>query len=196
MLASRRVTREELSRVEQPIELTAESLWTEVPVGSGERSTRRPTRPGSARCSGLELVDDAFVLAVPNDFTREWIEGHFLGLIGAAVQDVDRLASADRAAARRRRPRREDGRGAGRGRASRAAPIASPARERRLQPEVHVRLVRHRLVEPVRARGRARRRRGAGPGVQPALHLRRHRPRQDAPPARDRAATSASTPAT
>jgi chromosomal replication initiator protein len=28
------------------------------------------------------------VIAVPNDFTREWIEGHFLGLIGAAVRDV------------------------------------------------------------------------------------------------------------
>jgi chromosomal replication initiator protein len=34
------------------------------------------------------LSDDAFVLGVPNDFTREWIEGHFLGLIGAAVRDV------------------------------------------------------------------------------------------------------------
>ena len=37
---------------------------------------------------GTELSDDAFVLGVPNDFTREWIEGHFLGLIGAAVRDV------------------------------------------------------------------------------------------------------------
>src|SRR6266700_1333858 len=38
--------------------------------------------------AGEELSDDAFVLGVPNDFTREWIEGHFLGLIGAAVRDV------------------------------------------------------------------------------------------------------------
>ena len=34
------------------------------------------------------LTDDAFALAVPNDFTREWIEGHFLGLIRAAVKDA------------------------------------------------------------------------------------------------------------
>jgi chromosomal replication initiator protein len=34
------------------------------------------------------VSDDTFVLAVPNDFTREWIEGHFLELISAAVRDV------------------------------------------------------------------------------------------------------------
>jgi chromosomal replication initiator protein len=28
------------------------------------------------------------VLAVPNDFTRDWIEGHFIGLIRAAVSDA------------------------------------------------------------------------------------------------------------
>jgi chromosomal replication initiator protein len=38
--------------------------------------------------AGLELVDERFVLGVPNDFTREWIEGHFLGLISAAVRDA------------------------------------------------------------------------------------------------------------
>ena len=36
----------------------------------------------------MGLTDDAFTLAVPNDFTREWIEGHFLGLIRAAVKDA------------------------------------------------------------------------------------------------------------
>ena len=35
-----------------------------------------------------ELTDETFVLSVPNDFTREWIEGHFLDLIGAAVRDA------------------------------------------------------------------------------------------------------------
>ncbi len=28
------------------------------------------------------------MLVVPSDFTRDWIEGHFLGLIGAAVRDI------------------------------------------------------------------------------------------------------------
>src|SRR5204863_6661732 len=36
----------------------------------------------------VALDDDAFVLAVPTDFTREWIEGHFLELIRAAVRDA------------------------------------------------------------------------------------------------------------
>jgi hypothetical protein len=53
------------------------------------------------------------------------------------------------------------------------------ARERRHNAK-YVRFVRHRLVEPLRPRGRARGRGGAGAGVQPAVHLRRHGPRQDA----------------
>ena len=70
--------------MERPIELTAESLWNEVAGrlrGALNETTYR-TWFGDGR--GLELSDDAFVLGVPNDFTREWIEGHFLGLIGAA----------------------------------------------------------------------------------------------------------------
>ena len=74
--------------MEQPIELTAESLWTEVAgrlKGALNDSTYR-TWFGEAQ--GLELTDDAFVVAVPNDFTREWIEGHFLELIRAAARDA------------------------------------------------------------------------------------------------------------
>ena len=161
-----------------PAELTAETS-----VDRGLRSA-----PGALNdttfgtwfgdVEGRELTDDAFVLAVPNDFTREWIEGHFLDLIGAAVRDatgrerriqlIGRAATPSPAAARAEPPR-----AAGAGRAGH-------------EPEVHVRLVRDRLVEPLRARGGARRRRGAGAGVQPALHLRRHRARQDAPAAGDR----------
>jgi chromosomal replication initiator protein len=34
------------------------------------------------------LDDQAFVLLVPNDFTRDWIEGHFRGLLEAIVRDA------------------------------------------------------------------------------------------------------------
>ena len=34
------------------------------------------------------LDDEAFVLLVPNDFTRDWIEGHFRGLLEAIVRDT------------------------------------------------------------------------------------------------------------
>jgi chromosomal replication initiator protein len=68
--------------------LTAESLWNEV-AGRLKGALNETTyRTWFAEAEGAELSDDAFVLGVPNDFTREWIEGHFLGLIGAAVRDV------------------------------------------------------------------------------------------------------------
>jgi chromosomal replication initiator protein len=69
-------------------ELTAESLWTEV---SGRlRGALNDTTFGTwfGDVSARELNERAFVLSVPNDFTREWIEGHFLDLIGAAVRDA------------------------------------------------------------------------------------------------------------
>src|SRR5947209_12024145 len=74
--------------VDRPIELTAESLWNEV-AGRLKGALNETTyRTWFAEAEGAELSDDAFILGVPNDFTREWIEGHFLGLIGAAVRDV------------------------------------------------------------------------------------------------------------
>jgi chromosomal replication initiator protein len=74
--------------VERPIELTAETLWNEV-AGRLKGALNETTyRTWFAEAEGEDLSDDTFVLGVPNDFTREWIEGHFLGLIGAAVRDV------------------------------------------------------------------------------------------------------------
>jgi chromosomal replication initiator protein len=69
-------------------ELTAESLWTEVSdrLKGALNDTTYGTWFGDV--SSRELTDEAFVLSVPNDFTREWIEGHFLDLIGAAVRDA------------------------------------------------------------------------------------------------------------
>jgi chromosomal replication initiator protein len=74
--------------VEHQIELTAESLWGEV--AGRLRGALNDTTYGTwfGEAHGLELEDDRFVLAVPNDFTRDWIDGHFLGLIGAAIRDV------------------------------------------------------------------------------------------------------------
>ncbi len=88
MLAAPRAGEEWYRGVNRPIELTAESLWNEV-AGRLKGALNETTyRTWFAEAEGAELSDDAFVLGVPNDFTREWIEGHFLGLIGAAVRDV------------------------------------------------------------------------------------------------------------
>ena len=74
--------------MEPSIELTAEGLWSEV--SSRLRGALNDTtyRTWFDHVEGLELNDDEFVLAVPNDFTRDWIEGHFIGLISAAVGDA------------------------------------------------------------------------------------------------------------
>ncbi len=74
--------------MEQPIELTAESLWTEVSGRLKGALNESTYRTWFGEVQGMELSDDSFVLAVPNDFTREWIEGHFLELIRAAVRDA------------------------------------------------------------------------------------------------------------
>src|SRR6266704_3528248 len=88
MLAAPRAGEEWYRGVDRPIELTAESLWNEV-AGRLKGALNETTyRTWFAEAEGHELSDNAFVLGVPNDFTREWIEGHFLGLIGAAVRDV------------------------------------------------------------------------------------------------------------
>src|SRR5205809_4092136 len=88
MLAASRAGEEWYDGVDRPIELTAESLWNEV-AGRLKGALNETTyRTWFAEAEGAELADDTFVLGVPNDFTREWIEAHFLGLIQAAVRDV------------------------------------------------------------------------------------------------------------
>jgi chromosomal replication initiator protein len=63
-------------------------LWSEVAGRLRGALNETTFRTWFGEAEGAELGDDAFVIAVPNDFTREWIEGHFLGLIGAAVRDT------------------------------------------------------------------------------------------------------------
>jgi chromosomal replication initiator protein len=74
--------------VEPSIELTAEGLWSEVSSRLRGALNETTYRTWFDHVEGLELNDDGFVLAVPNDFTRDWIEGHFIGLISAAVGDA------------------------------------------------------------------------------------------------------------
>jgi chromosomal replication initiator protein len=74
--------------VEHPIELTAESLWDEVSSRLREALNETTYRTWFGDVSGAELGDETFVLSVPNDFTREWIETHFLDLVRAAVRDA------------------------------------------------------------------------------------------------------------
>jgi chromosomal replication initiator protein len=74
--------------VEDQIELTAESLWSDVSGRLRSALNNTTYETWFTHTAGLELDDSRFVLAVPNDFTRDWIDGHFVELIGAAVRDI------------------------------------------------------------------------------------------------------------
>jgi chromosomal replication initiator protein len=82
------VKKEFASGVEPSIELTAESLWSEVSSRLRGALNETTYRTWFDHVGGVHLTDDEFVLSVPNDFARDWIEGHFLGLIRAAVGDA------------------------------------------------------------------------------------------------------------
>jgi hypothetical protein len=74
--------------VERQQLLTAEDLWTEVSERLRSALNESTYRTWFSDAEGLGLSDESFTLRVPNDFAREWIEGHFLGLIDAAVRDA------------------------------------------------------------------------------------------------------------
>ncbi|MCY7303858.1 MAG: hypothetical protein LH654_12665 [Thermoleophilia bacterium] len=73
--------------MEHTTEPTAERLWDDVSSRLQEalNETTYATWFGDAFAG--DLGNDAFSLVVPNDFTREWIEGHFLGFVKAAARD-------------------------------------------------------------------------------------------------------------
>ena len=74
--------------MERPLELSAETLWTEVARRLQEALNDHTYSTWFGEARGDTLDDDVFVLRVPNDFTREWIENHFRGLVEASVRDA------------------------------------------------------------------------------------------------------------
>src|SRR5215212_5088107 len=74
--------------VEHTIEFNAESLWDDVAARLQGALNETTFQTWFGDVEGDELDADTFILAVPNDFTREWIESHFLELIRAAVKDA------------------------------------------------------------------------------------------------------------
>ena len=74
--------------VKSPPELTAQTLWEAVAGRLQDALNDTTFRTWFADVVGRELSDEAWVIEVPNDFTREWIESHFLGLIRASARDV------------------------------------------------------------------------------------------------------------
>src|SRR6266540_3764231 len=89
MLGSRYGRRRSRSpEVEQPVEVAVESLWDEVAgrLRGALNDTTYRTWFGEVR--PRTVSSEELVLVCPNDFNRDWIEGHFLGLIHAALRDT------------------------------------------------------------------------------------------------------------
>ena len=68
--------------------LTPEALWSEVATRLQGALNDSTYHSWFGQAAGVEVTEDALVIAVPNDFTREWIEGHFAGLMRAALRDA------------------------------------------------------------------------------------------------------------
>ena len=138
------------------------------------------------------------MLGVPSSVAVERIRTSYLGLLTDAVQaltgvplDVELLVDTaprlEELGRHRQPPARAHA--ARPARRAPAAPAEADVRPRQhdvAESPLHVRPVRHRRLEPLRPRRRAVGRREPGAVVQPAVHLRAGRTRQDPPPARDR----------
>jgi chromosomal replication initiator protein len=83
-----RSSKEPSGRVKKSIELTAEGVWNEVSGRLREALNENTFSTWFAEVEALEINDRELVLTVPNDFTRDWIDGHFLDLITVTVSDI------------------------------------------------------------------------------------------------------------
>jgi chromosomal replication initiator protein len=84
-----RASKERRDRVEKPIELTAEGVWNEISGRLREALNENTFSTWFGQVEAASIKDGTLVLGAPNNFTREWIEGHFLDLIDAAMAEVD-----------------------------------------------------------------------------------------------------------
>ena len=88
MLAAGPETGRIRTSVEHQVELSTENLWEEISGRLKEALSDGTYSKWFGDVHELALEGDTLVLTVPSEFTRDWIEGHFLGLIGAAVRDI------------------------------------------------------------------------------------------------------------
>jgi chromosomal replication initiator protein len=88
MLAAGPETGRIRASVEHQVELSTENLWEEISGRLREALSDGTYSKWFGDVHELTLDGETLVLTVPSEFTRDWIEGHFLGLIGAAVRDI------------------------------------------------------------------------------------------------------------
>ena len=88
MLALFRRPTKPRGRVEHATETRADDLWSAIAARLRETLTETTYETWFGHAEPRSLSDDRLVIEVPNDFTRDWIEGHFLDLVSRAVSDA------------------------------------------------------------------------------------------------------------
>ena len=76
------------TRVEHPTEPTADGLWDAVADRLRETLSETTYDTWFAHAEARSLADGRLVVAVPNDFTRDWIESHFQGFVSGAARET------------------------------------------------------------------------------------------------------------
>jgi chromosomal replication initiator protein len=74
--------------VEHGNDLTADTLWGDVAARLRASLNEKTYGNWFGEVGAVRLDDETFVLGVPNDFAREWIESRFADLIRAVVRDA------------------------------------------------------------------------------------------------------------
>jgi len=91
--------------VEHARETTADNLWDAISGRLKETLSETTYDTWFAHAEPRSLGDGGLVVAVPNDFTRDWIESHFHGFVsGAARETLGRDVAVSFAVAERIRP--------------------------------------------------------------------------------------------
>jgi chromosomal replication initiator protein len=114
MLATFPTTRRARGRVEHPAETRADDLWSAISTRLRDTLTETTYDTWFGQASPRSYNGEQLVVEVPNDFTREWIEGHFLDLVLRAAGEsaptgaVVRFTVGERVAPRQAPTRRAE----------------------------------------------------------------------------------------
>jgi chromosomal replication initiator protein len=88
MLATFPTTHEARGRVEHPAETRADDLWSAISTRLRDTLTETTYDTWFGQAHPRSFNGEQLVVEVPNDFTRDWIEGHFLDLVTRAAGET------------------------------------------------------------------------------------------------------------
>ena len=87
MLAASYDPNERKDGVEHTIETTAANLWESIASRLREALTETTYETWFGHARPVSLSEDSLVVEVPNDFTRDWIQGHFFDFVSGAARE-------------------------------------------------------------------------------------------------------------